>query len=61
MFGYNILFVFITLIGLNEYLPYALGITLDFTNICHYKNVLNVFQAYCLVFIPFQKQIQKIV
>jgi len=42
MFGYNILFVFITLISLNEYLPYALEIILDFTNICYHKNVLIV-------------------
>jgi hypothetical protein len=42
MFGYNILFMFITLIGLNEFLPYDFGITLDFTNICHYMNVLIV-------------------
>jgi hypothetical protein len=42
MIAYNILFVFITLIGLNEYLPYAIGITLDFTNIFHFKNVLII-------------------
>jgi hypothetical protein len=42
MFGYNIFFVFITLIGLNEFLPYAFGITLDFISIFHYKNVLII-------------------
>jgi hypothetical protein len=47
----SILFVFITIISLNEFLLYVLWILLDFNIICYYKNALNAFLQLLIIIV----------
>jgi hypothetical protein len=47
----SILFVFITIISLNEFLSYVLWTPLDFNIICYYKSVLNVFSRLLIIIV----------